>query len=257
MLASLALRRPPGRPAPAAPGGEGLSSAILYAAIIAIWAGVLIPRWLRRDSSASSAEGSEGSEVSGGQDGGQGPAEAAAGEEPRRTRRRGRRRGDLDGRREDPDDRREVPPDQVHRRVVSGRRRLLGLLLVLAAGSGALAGTRMAAWWVVVPSAVMLLGYLPLLRAAAKADAERRELAEQRELAGGGRTGRDRAADHSRGLADPEASVAHVTPVRGAFPVAAAPGPAPVPAQAEVIDALDDDEIYDQYMDAKLRAVGD
>ena len=29
-----------------------MSSAILYVAIVAIWAGVLIPRWLRRDSSA-------------------------------------------------------------------------------------------------------------------------------------------------------------------------------------------------------------
>ena len=29
-----------------------MSSAILYVAIVAIWAGVLIPRWLRRDSAA-------------------------------------------------------------------------------------------------------------------------------------------------------------------------------------------------------------
>ena len=37
------------------------------------------------------------------------------------------------------------------------------MLLVLAIGSGALAYTRMAAWWVVVPPTVMLLGYLALL----------------------------------------------------------------------------------------------
>ena len=30
-----------------------MSSAILYVAIVAIWAGVLIPRWLRRDSAGS------------------------------------------------------------------------------------------------------------------------------------------------------------------------------------------------------------
>src|SRR6266567_1589643 len=47
-----------GPPAPATPRGGPLSSAILYVAIVAIWAGVLIPRWLRRDSSA----GSEGSD---------------------------------------------------------------------------------------------------------------------------------------------------------------------------------------------------
>src|ERR1700722_14720624 len=32
-----------------------MSSAILYAAIIAIWLGVLIPRWLRRDTSQTKA----------------------------------------------------------------------------------------------------------------------------------------------------------------------------------------------------------
>ena len=30
-----------------------MSSAILYVAIVAIWAGVLIPRWLRRDSAGN------------------------------------------------------------------------------------------------------------------------------------------------------------------------------------------------------------
>ena len=63
------------------------------------------------------------------------------------------------------------------------RRRLLGMLLVLAIASGALAYTRMAAWWVVVPSTVMLLGYLALLYEAGKADAERRELARTRATA--------------------------------------------------------------------------
>src|ERR1700720_4345695 len=38
---------PPGAPA----GGRPVSSAILYLAIIAIWACVLIPRWLKRDTS--------------------------------------------------------------------------------------------------------------------------------------------------------------------------------------------------------------
>jgi len=137
-------------------------------------------------------------------------------------------------------DRAEVPQDPGHRRVLAARRRLLGLLLLLAAAAGALAGTRMAAWWVVVPPSVMLLGYLPLLRAASKADAERRELAARYRPAGG------RTADYSRSREVGE-SVAHMTPVRG-----------PVPVPAEVVDALDEDyEIYDQYTDAKLRAVGD
>ena len=218
-----------------APGGERLSSAILYAAIIAIWAGVLIPRWLKRDSSSSSAGASDAS-ASGEQPVDEAPAEAA--EEPHARLPRQRRGGDGRPRRRPSDsgDRGEAPQDPGYRRVLAARRRLLGLLVLLAAAAAALAGTRMAAWWVVVPPSVMLLGYLPLLRAASQVDAERRELAA-----------RYRTADHSRDVGDPVMSVAHVTPVRGA-----------VPAPAEVVDVLDDDdEIYDQYTDAKLRAVGD
>ncbi len=120
--------------------------------------------------------------------------------------------------------------------MLSARRRLLGMLLVLATGSGALAFTGLAAWWVVVPPTIMLLGYLALLREAAQADAERREL------------DRTRAAD-----AAPAATA----------PAAAAPPAPPAPApEAEVIDISASlipagQEFYDQYADAKLRAVGD
>jgi len=122
--------------------------------------------------------------------------------------------------------------------VLSARRRLLGMLLVLVMGSGALAVTKMAAWWVIVPPSFMLLGYMALLREAAKADAERRELA------------RTRAAAEAAPAARPAA------PARA--PVAAPP-PAP---DAEVIDISGSlttagEEFYDQYADAKLRAVGD
>ena len=122
--------------------------------------------------------------------------------------------------------------------MLSARRRLLMLLLVLTAASCALAVTRLAAWWVMAPPVVMLLGYLTLLREAAQADAERRELASSR------------AAEGAAELAAP-----------------AAPGPAPAPApapapDAEIIDisasmAKGGAEFYDQYADAKLRAVGD
>ena len=105
------------------------------------------------------------------------------------------------------------------------------MLLVLAAGSGALAVTRMAAWWVIVPPTVMLLGYVALLREAAKTDAERRELAR------------------THAAARPAARPARPAP------------PAP-PPDAEVIDISASlipagEEFYDQYADAKLRAVGD
>ena len=120
--------------------------------------------------------------------------------------------------------------------MLSARRRLLGMLLVLAIASGALAFTKMAAWWVVVPPTVMLLGYLALLYEAGQADAERRELA------------RTRAAE----------AAAVAAAKRAAPPAPAAPAPAP---EAEVIDisaslTVAGHKFYDQYADAKRRAVG-
>jgi hypothetical protein len=155
-----------------------------------------------------------------------------------------------EARREVPEARREAPRgepregsgDQEHKRVLSARRRLLGLLVILAVGSGALAFTKLAAWWVIVPPSAMLLGYMALLREAAQADAERREMAPIR-------------AARTTATAPPAVAV----PV----PAAAVPaaGPAPVP-HAEVIDISATigpagEEFYDQYADAKLRAVGD
>jgi hypothetical protein len=212
-----------------------LSSAILYVAIVAIWAGVLIPRWLRRDSSSSESVAEDLTTTE--------PDSAASQEPAPRPRRQdhapARPEKRAEARPEVPQARREAPPgeprgprDQEHKQVLSARRRLLGMLLMLVIGSGALAFTELAAWWVVVPSAVMLLGYTALLREAAKADAERRELAR---------------ADAAQTAA--------------AAPPAAPLVPPPAP-YAEVIDisaSLDPagQEFYDQYADAKLRAVGD
>jgi hypothetical protein len=200
-----------------------LSSAILYVAIVAIWACVLIPRWLRRDSSASSSS----AEVQAGD-----AVPAGAEEEPAPSpRRRDRDDEAVTERRSALGERRDAPDDQAHRRALSARRRLLLLLVALTIASGALAGTRLAAWWVIIPPSVMLLVYLPLLRAAGQADAERRELERAR-----------------------------VRAARGAAWAPAVPA-----AQAEVITfsgsrapgSQDDGKIYDQYADAKLRAVGD
>ena len=123
--------------------------------------------------------------------------------------------------------------------MLASRRRLLYMLLVLALGSGALAVTKMAAWWVVVPPTIMLLGYMGMLREAARADAERRELARTRATASATAARRDA----------PPAPAAPLAP------------PAPRP-EAEVIDISASltptgQEFYDQYADAKLRAVGD
>jgi small-conductance mechanosensitive channel len=137
------------------------------------------------------------------------------------------------------------PRDQEHKKVLSARRRLLGMLLVLAIAAGVLAYTRMAAWWVIVPPAVMLLGYLALLYEAGKADAERRELA------------RTRATAAATEAAAEAAAVAAAK--RAAPPAPATPAPAP---EAEIIDisaslTVAGHKFYDQYADAKRRAVGD
>jgi len=126
--------------------------------------------------------------------------------------------------------------------VLSSRRRLLGLIVLIVIGSGALAVTRMAAWWVLGPPSVMLLGYLVLLREASKADAERRELIS-------GRTGR---------VADALADAGKTVPAVPAVPAAR---PVRVP-DAEIIEISAsrgpaNGGLYDQYADAKLRAVGD
>jgi hypothetical protein len=115
------------------------------------------------------------------------------------------------------------------------------MLVLLTMGSGALAFTRMAAWWVILPPTVMLLGYMGLLREAAKADAERREATRTRV---------------------PEVAAKPATPTAPVVPAAPVAPPAPVVADAEIIEipaakSVADEEFYDQYADAKLRAVGD
>ena len=164
-----------GRLVPAAPKGEWLSSAILYVAIVAIWAGVLIPRWLRRDSSASTVAAEAEDET---------VVDSAIEEEPEPepavSAPRRRRRSDASSERRSvpavpafpvsvpavpavpvsvpavhavhvsgpgSDEDRAEPADRAHRRVLSARRRLLLILLALGIAAGALAGTRMAAWW--------------------------------------------------------------------------------------------------------------
>ena len=237
-----------------------MSSAILYVAIVAIWAGVLIPRWLRRDSAAGgrNREGVAATEAES-----EAPAEVEAAKEAAPPPRRRDDAAGLEARPARPASpvrpvRREEhaalrpaaaparpaevplggPRDQENKKVLSARRRVLGMLLVLAIASGVLAYTKLAAWWVVVPPTVMLLGYLALLHEAGKADAERRDVA------------RARAAAEAAAVAAAE---------RAAPPAPAAPAPAP---DAEVIDisaslTVAGHKFYDQYADAKLRAVGD
>ena len=195
-----------------------MSSAILYLAIVAIWLCVLIPRWLKRDSArggfvASDAAAPGDSPVTAADGGGEADlaADAAA-------------QADDQGVAPGPFD--PAPPKAVspaplsaaeaRRRIVAGRRRLLGMLIALETAAIALAVLGLAAMWVVIPPSIMLIGYLLLLREAARADVERAK--REAEAAAHARE-RERAA---RARAAQRATPAEGTPIQPAATVAAA-----------------------------------
>ncbi len=126
---------------------------------------------------------------------------------------------------------------------MNARRRLLGVLVVLAAVATTIAIAHLAAWWVVVPPAGMLVGYLILLREAAHADAELNQ-ARRRPASQAGK------AMHRARRAAPTADAG-----LAAEPVMSAA----TAGTAQILDITErvSEEIYDQYADAKLRAVGD
>lgn len=239
-----------------------MSSAILYLAIIAIWACVLIPRWLRRDSARGvpapvTAEPSPVAEGDSPEDADEAVAPIPA---PARVAE-------------------PLSAEESRRRMLAARRRLLLMLIGLEIAAISLAVLGLAAVWVVVPPTIMLVGYLLLLREAGKADAERAQY--EAEMAA-------RASERARAHT-PQAHRA--TPVEGtstegideaAAALAAKFAAAPVPAdyedsgrdfapglagkyttsnahaeRAEPGESADDD-YYLTYDEApRLRAVGD
>jgi hypothetical protein len=247
-----------------------VSSAILYLAIVAIWALVLVPRWLRPRHSAPRTLESHLTEPSGprrvadfawadedeaDQDGYAGsfgetdrmraetgtgwPGQVAAG--PAGTR----GPGDDDeaavtgppappaaGRPE-----RGAYPSAAERRasILRARRRPLVTLLLLTGGAVGIAVMHIAADWVVIPPAVLLGGYVLLLREAARSDARRARAMTARRRAATGTPSRPPQAGTS---GPPDAGTE--------------PG-----AQIIDISARVDDQLYDQYADAVVRAVGD
>jgi hypothetical protein len=208
-----------------------MSSAILYIAIVAIWAFVLIPRWLKRphllggevseptilantDSTEESGEDQVSPPTPMQQAAYHDDAEELAdvGQQPRgRTETAGRVAAKPQGR----------------TRVLQARRRLLTGLLTLTAAAGICVVLKLTSWWALIPPGGMLGVYLLLLREAALADAEH---------------ARWRAAEGRR----PQAA-RHVADVEHAE------------STAQVIDISDrlGDQLYDQYADAAIRAVGD
>jgi hypothetical protein len=214
-----------------------LSSAILYLAIVAIWAIVLVPRWLRPPQASGTLESNLAE-----------PVAASALE-------------DLSEAEEDPGDGESVPapgaqvggggrarPSAAERRerVLQARRRMLVTLTAITAGAVAIAVAHLAASWVVIPPAVMLAGFVLLLREAARIDTEHAWEAAWRH---GRRTGAAAAGGPERqqaGLASGAQAGVEASPQAG------------VPS-AQIIDlsARIGDQLYDQYADAEVRAVGD
>jgi hypothetical protein len=124
---------------------------------------------------------------------------------------------------------------------------MLTMLVLLTAVAGALFELQLAAWWVVIPPSIMLLGYLMLLREAARADAE---LARRDSF----RESRRARREASTVVSEP-VSTTPAGPDSGTDEHEIHWGS----PDAEIIDisARVSDQLYDQYADAKLRAVGD
>jgi hypothetical protein len=219
-----------------------VSSAFLYVAIVAIWAFVLVPRWLRRqhavpqpdeqDNLAGSTydeeDGYNSQDEAGDADGSDGAvpsADSALSDNsatadaayPPRTEQYA-----------------PVPatPRLSRSRVLQARRRLLTMLVLLAVAAGTCTALKLTAWWVCIPPAVMLGMYLLVLREAAIADAERAYWLAAME---------QRRADRESAY-------------RAQVPQAPDEQPS-----AEIIDISGrvNDMLYDQYADATVRAVGD
>jgi hypothetical protein len=255
-----------------------LSSAILYLAIVAIWACVLVPRWLHRSheaapegevladeaAAADRAEASDHGEYGA-------PTEPASSAEaytdpalggpeaqanspacsnsPARSDSRtrsdfaapadsGTRPDAAQASRHGPA--RAPAPAAGRARVLQVRRRMLTMLVALAVTAMACVVIGLTHWWTAVPPVGVLGMYLLLLHEAARADAEASMRAEAHARAQAARVANERARE-----------------ARSRAGAARLPQP-----PAEIIDISDrttrvSDQLYDQYADATVRAVGD
>jgi hypothetical protein len=241
-----------------------LSSAILYLAIVAIWAVVLVPRWLHpRSAQLRPVEQPEEPTAPRAEPGmpesvepvpaepvpsvPEGPPLAAPVDD-----------GSPEPAEPGPDDpdwvdegEHAAPSSPPRAGVLQARRRTLATLVVLTAGAVGLAVSRVAAFWVIIPPAVLLAGFIVLLREASRVDAERaRGAARSRHTAPASVAGQE-----------PESFREDVQPSTDRVPVTGGSVPAAIepPLGAEVIDISGriGDQVYDQYSDAADRAVGD
>ena len=116
-----------------------MSSAILYLAIIAIWLCVLIPRWLKRDSAHGGVVTADAAAASG-----DGPVPAADGDGAGDFADDGTGQGDehpsaaaTAGKAGKAPSAAPLSAEEARRRIVGGRRRLLGMLIALEIAASA------------------------------------------------------------------------------------------------------------------------
>jgi len=230
-----------------------LSGAILYLAIVAIWAVVLVPRWLRPRIAppqplrvpAEDADPGWRDQANPGQD--TAGTWAASMGAPDTEGEHAPREDAAGAPAEEGPQEQEAVPSPVGRQaeVVKARRRMLTALIALTVIAGALAVTGVEAYWILIPPLTMLSGYLLLLRKFTQFDAERARAARIRH-AGRVRTAQEPTTSHE--------PVPAAEP--GREPV---PGAAVASSGAEIIDISGriGDQFYDQYSDAANRAVGD
>jgi hypothetical protein len=215
--------------------GGALSSAILYFAIVAIWAGILMPRWLRPSAHRHRAEEAAAPEAAA-------PEALATFAQP-----------GLEAQDREHTEAWSAETAAARRaNILRARRRMLTTLMVLTLGAFGIAVTHVAAWWVVVPPGVLLAGFLLLLREAARSDAARAH--RHAHDAQASRPRRERPAARP----DEPPDEWQVFERIASTPEAPQPEAEPSPS-AEIIDisARVSDQVYDQYTDAAERAVGD
>ena len=123
--------------------------------------------------------------------------------------------------------------------VVQARRRTLTMVLLITVAVMGSAFIGLTPWWTAVPPFLMLGAYLLLLREAARADAEHAHRWAEAEAFRAAR--RDELARERARQAEV------VTP----------PEPTAQIITLTTPTSRDDDQLYDQYADAEIRAVGD
>jgi hypothetical protein len=231
-----------------------VSDSILYLAIVAIWAGFLIPAWVRRPHAAKT--GLE-PDLSSDTDADEHVRDAEPISEyrddvhthpaasPVQATSASLGRGPVSGSGPGPGARPSPVASQSREQMMRARRRMFTILagLTILTFMFVLAG--LVQWWICVPPLAMLVLYVMLLREIAMADAElarKRHAWEARQAAA--HTAQAKASAWQRS--------------HQVWEEAEAAAEASEPT-AEIIDisARVGDQLYDQYEDAAVRAVGD